>query len=229
MPRILLLNLNHSKQAQDHLMQLMIEHNAGLAAVSEPHHIPLNSGWVHAAEDALRAAILWRKRKGRFSPISTLENGRFYCTVKWNGFVIVSIYVSPRDSSAEFTALLNELSVLTNKYKRFPILFLGDFNARHPDWDNGARNPRGRILKDWILDSNLFILNNNFVPTCVRQQGNSVVDLALGNNMAVASVTECTVRREVERTLSDHKLIYVNIKESISRKLFIQINNAFPK
>jgi len=228
MPRILQCNLNRSRQAQDHLLQLMAEYNAGLAAISEPNNVPDNNKWLRAADNFESAAILWRKCKGHFSPMSALERGNFYCSIKWNNLVIVSCYIPPKYDLSIFRAFLNDLQVLVNLYNKFPILLLGDFNSRFSDWDRGITNARGRLLYDWTNDSDLSVLNKDFTPTCVRAQGKSVVDLVIGNRLALNLGLRCTVEINAV-TLSNHRLILIEYEESQSRKLFSRINNKFPR
>ncbi len=40
-----------------------------------------------------------------------------------------------------------------------PFLLLGDFNYRHPLWDENTINPRGVLLASLIEDEELGILN----------------------------------------------------------------------
>lgn len=83
MAKILQLNTNHSGFAQDNLLHLMEEMDAGLAIIAESHKIPQrNSKWITSTEDPPTAAIKWRKCKGRFLPPRALERGRGFCFVE---------------------------------------------------------------------------------------------------------------------------------------------------
>lgn len=93
MARVLQLNVNHSVPAQDNLLHLMEELNAGLAAISEPHRIPCgNPKWIASKDDPPKAVVVWRKCRG---PPQVLDSGQGYCFTRWNGVTVGSCYFSP--------------------------------------------------------------------------------------------------------------------------------------
>ena len=57
------------------------------------------------------------------------------------------------------------------------LLFLGDLNARHTNWNDSTVNPNGNVL-DGKLDSSVKILNKG-EPIFLACNGNSVNDLCL--------------------------------------------------
>ena len=67
--------------------------------------------------------------------------GRFY--------TLCSVYLPPRVPvpRCDLDGLARELSP--------PFLLLGDFNGRHPLWDEGASNPRGVLIASFIEDEGL--------------------------------------------------------------------------
>ncbi|KAI0560572.1 Endonuclease/exonuclease/phosphatase [Gracilaria domingensis] len=58
---------------------------------------------------------------------------------------VVGVYLSLRASDVEVTDFLDQLKSLI----RGPTLLLGDWNARHDDWDR-RRNKLGRRIRAWI-------------------------------------------------------------------------------
>ena len=61
-----------------------------------------------------------------------------------------------------------------------PFLLLGDFNGRHPLWDDGASTPRGVLLASFIEDEELEILNTGEVTHFHSQTGTfTSIDLSL--------------------------------------------------
>ena len=45
------------------------------------------------------------------------------------------------------------------------LLIMGGFNAKHGAWNEGAKNRNGPLVYNWILSSNLILLNQNKEPT----------------------------------------------------------------
>ena len=62
-------------------------------------------------------------------------------------------------------------------YKLEGLLFLGDLNARHTNWNDNTANPHG-VLLDKKLYSRVKTLNKG-EPTFLACNGNSVIDLCL--------------------------------------------------
>jgi len=58
-----------------------------------------------------------------------------------------------------------------------PVFLAGDFNAHSALWGSRRGNRRGGIVKDWTAQLGLVLLNRGLVSTCVRPQGESIVDL----------------------------------------------------
>lgn len=75
--------------------------------------------------------------------------GRFY--------TLCSLYLPPGVPvvKPDLVALAHELSS--------PFLILGDFNGRHPLWDDNATNPRGILIASFIDDEGLEVLNSGDV------------------------------------------------------------------
>ena len=60
------------------------------------------------------------------------------------------------------------------------FLLLGDFNGRHPLWDDGAPNPRGTMIASLVEDEGLEILNSGDVTHFHSQTGTfTSIDLSL--------------------------------------------------
>lgn len=64
--------------------------------------------------------------------------------------------------------------------------------------------------KDWAAECDLRIVNIGSVPTCVRPQGFSVIDLTWSTPDLIHEITNWYVAEDTE-TLSDHKYIRFQI------------------
>lgn len=229
MARIIQLNTNHSGPAQDNLLHMMEEMDAGLAVVSEPHRIPeKDDRWFYSRENPPVSAILWRKCKGKFFPMQKLENGHGFCFVRWNNLIVGSCYNSRNVPIRNFNAFLDALHLVITGYGNVPILVLGDFNAHHVIWHRGATDARGKLLKEWMDNLGLFVLNTSAVATCSRVQGESVIDLCVVNTLASRRVYRVEVCPEIP-TLSDHNLICIELIGAEAKARAVILDRKFPR
>lgn len=105
--RIVQVNINHARQAQDLHVQHMAEWGMDLAIIAEPHSVPGNAGWV--ADRSGRAAI---------HVAATSAAGNMVLTERSQGFVvarckdvdIMSCYISPNITMAEYEKTLSDMS-----------------------------------------------------------------------------------------------------------------------
>lgn len=229
MVRILHLNTNHSGPSQDNFLHLMEEMDAGLATIAEPYRIPKgNSKWVYSSEDSPKAAILWRRCKGLHLPMQEVDRGPGFVLVRWNGLLVASCYNSRNVSIREFNAYLDALHLAIVRHVNTPLLILGDFNAHHSEWNPGREDTRGKLLKGWLDNLGLFVLNTDYVATCRRPQGNSVVDLCIGNSLTLDKIYRLEVRSEIP-TVSDHCIICVDLLSGNARLKHLELQQKFPR
>lgn len=169
--KILQINLNKSRAAQDLMVQVMREQGATIALVAEPNRIPTGNWWG----DSLGvAAIYWETGE----PCTLIGRGEGFIIIEWKGNVIASVYFSPNGVDNKFKELLRELNRIIGSTANKKVLIGGDFNARSRGWDKTYNN-RGHILEEWIRGKGMIVANKERDFTCVRAQGSSVVDLTL--------------------------------------------------
>lgn len=101
-------------------------------------------------------------------------------------FLIGSTYINPEPVPLSFLQPVFD-SIQQAKLSNIPFLLGGDFNAKHPYWNNNninhtASNLTGRQLYGCVNTNNLHILNSitdNIQSTHLYPGGDSVIDLAL--------------------------------------------------
>lgn len=99
-----------------------------------------------------------------------------YVAVYVEEYLVISVYLPPSLGLREFNSLLDELSdTLSSRTER--IILGGDFNAKSSLWNSRVTDSKGRLLARWAAERDLRISNVGFAPTCVRPQGDSIVDL----------------------------------------------------
>lgn len=86
--------------------------------------------------------------KNLFAPIQIIKSGKEYVCVKWNNVYIIRCYFSPNKVIGKFKRYLNILRDIINGIKNYPCIIMGDFNARHTNWDSKITTPSGQRLFD---------------------------------------------------------------------------------
>jgi hypothetical protein len=95
-------------------------------------------------------------------------------------------------------------------HSRKKQLILGcDANAHHTLWGSTGTNPRGETLMEYLVSSNLNILNRGNEPNFVVRNRKEVIDLTLGTNTIEDIVTNWHVSDKP--SLSDHRYICFQI------------------
>jgi len=115
------------------------------------------------------------------------------------------VYTPTSLSLAVFEAALGEVEGVVRSSLPGPVLVMGDFNAKSAVWGCPYGDRRGETLLDWAGLLGLTLLNEGTVVTCVRPQGEFIVDLTWASPAALRMVAA-----ELE-TLSDHRYIELGL------------------
>ncbi|XP_029154778.1 uncharacterized protein LOC114939856 [Nylanderia fulva] len=151
------------------------------------------------------SAILWFPAfTGRIRYKSVLRKRRS-ATVIFDEIVVTSCYISPNVNSHIFEKFLEDL------YPRIPdiqaeILIGGDFNAKSAHWGSRYSNRQGDLVMSWAASCGLVLVNSGNLPTCVRPQGESIVDLTWASPSALTRLKNWRVMDDAI-SLSDHQYI----------------------
>ena len=91
-------------------------------------------------------------------------------------YTICNVYITPTEvvTKLDLQNLINQLPQ--------PYLLIGDFNARNNLWGDSQENSHGRIVEDFLLDSDVCLLNTG-APTHfhVQTATESCIDLAFAS------------------------------------------------
>ena len=159
-------------------------------------------------------------------------------TNRRNHLIIASVYVPPVSdtrSSADVTADFENLAIDIEYWsKKSKVLVCGDLNARIgnssgetaevyprvPRFGEDAINAEGKALIQLLAQCDLFSLANRFGPetqyTCLRTQGNSVVDYLLGPRALLKCARSVTHHPLDDDT--DHVLMCVDIPSKLEKR-----------
>lgn len=86
------------------------------------------------------------------------------------------MYISPNIGLREYNGLLDKLTgTLGNRLDK--IILSGDFNAKSWLWGSNVADGKGFLLSSWAAERDIRIANLGNIPTSVRPQDSSIVDL----------------------------------------------------
>lgn len=173
--KIMQANLNHARHAQELLLQHMDERDLGMAVIAESYRVPTeHPAWAGAPDGSV--AITWRRTRNPV-PCNREEAGDSYVLVRWGSVLIMGVYLPPRLCLVEYEERLDRMERAVRARPPAPIIIMGDFNAHATMWGLRRTNARGRVLMDWASAMGLCCMNTGTSGTCVRPQGESIVDL----------------------------------------------------
>lgn len=204
-------NVGRARGAQDLLLQTLAECGCTLGIAAEPNHIPQGHPcWT--GDEMGSVAITWRWWKGA-PTCSPLESGRHFVAVRWGSVAVVGVYLPPSGTLAEFEMWLEDLGACIGRLQPMPIIVAGDFNAWSRTWGSRTTRARGRTLEEWAAALDLVLLNRGNVATCVRTQGESVIDLTWASPLAARMVRRWKVMVDKEHlSIMVHRYIMVHLE-----------------
>lgn len=197
-------NLNHSCQAQNLFLHTLAECGGVLGIISEPYRVPKDrTNW--ASDDEGTVAITWRTSQD-FPPCVPVEKRPGMIVVDWGRYTIISVYISPNASMIVFEDWLEDLTDCINRRRVRPKIIAGDFNSKSQAWGSNRTDARGKMVEKWAAQNSLVLINTGKVSTCIRQSGESIIDLTWATPAAARRVADWRVAEDRE-TLSDHRMI----------------------
>jgi len=155
--------------------------------------------------------ITWRQTADPL-PCTPKRAGTGFVVAKWGDIVVVRVYIPPGRGRTFFENRLDLIGGAIREHAPSSIIVAGDFNAHSRAWGSRRTDLRGGILEGWAASLGLHLLNEGTASTCVRPQGESVVDLTWATAPAAARVVKWQVVGELTDT--DHRYIEVVLGSS---------------
>lgn len=138
-------NLNRSRAAQDLMLQHVAEIGVDLCAISESARFPDSYRWYSSLNGLAAIYISDRNMTPNTSLISRNAN---FVAISFNDLYIVSAYISPNVSLADYSAFLDDLTEFCVQWSRDLIIY-GDFNAHATLWGSPSTDSRGHLVEEW--------------------------------------------------------------------------------
>lgn len=205
--KIIQINLNHCKTAQDLLAQTARDEAADIIIISEPYkHLDSNI-WVC---DNTKHAAIWICGKHAFQEVGQAEG---FVRAKINGIHFYSCYARPSWTMMEYQTMLENLSA--DAHGRYPVVICGDFNAWATEWGSRSTNPRGRILLETFASLQIGIANDGRANTYRKAGTGSIIDITFVSHSHLRNLKW---RVSEEFTHSDHQAIIFEMGEKKNDK-----------
>lgn len=225
------INLQRSKHATANLIKIIKEQAIDLVLIQEPYVIgqkvcgfPLNYKTIFCdtGEKPKTAIIIVNNNlQGiKISSFTTHYSTFVSIQFKSNSIIFNSTYCSPAN---DIKSELNQLNKFIEQLNARNIVISIDSNAHSQVWFNSFDDSRGEVLKDFLAQNNLVILNDDEYTATFHTIRNdriyeSKIDLTLCTLTASPLIKNWKVLSE--ESLSDHRLIYFEISDSLQSVKF---------
>ncbi|TLM13196.1 hypothetical protein FEC36_18505, partial [Acinetobacter baumannii] len=146
------------------------------------------------------------RRDATIPPLAMVTKGQGFVAVQLEGTVVIGAYFSPNRPTVEFGHFLGGIGAIARRLAPRPVILAGDLNAKSVAWGSPRSDARGRLLERWANAVVLCLLNRGSVATCVRWQGESIVDVTFASPAIARRIRDWRVLEGAE-TLSDHRYI----------------------
>lgn len=207
------LNLQHSRLATDNLTKIIDEENTDILCLQEPYEIrnkiagmPRRLKIFTAGQGRHRAAIAVNNNHlgtiliKQLSDEDTVVLEITFSDLK---MIIASLYF---DITRHIEIDLRKIEKITQHAKGAGVLIAIDSNSRSSSWHDTITNERGRILEEFLLSQQLYILNEESHQTTFRStRGASNIDITVTNVRLLSTVTDWEISDQ--ESCSDHSII----------------------
>ena len=211
--KCLQLNLQHTQTATLNLAQIILQKNLGVAFVQEPYTafnnvagFPKSFRIFAHGNGRKRSAVIVNNNFIDAIAIKQVSNeDAILIEFSYEGltFYGASLYFPiDRDIAGDFETV-EEIIQLT---KGKGLILSIDSNSRSTLWHDTSMNQRGKSLEEFIITSNLLIMNEpSDIPTFETTRERSWINLTLSNNILVHKIRGWTCGEE--DSCADHKIM----------------------
>jgi hypothetical protein len=207
-------------------MKIAAETDTDILFIQEPYTIqgkligiPTKYKIYTAGEGRYRAAIVVTNNHLDATLLLQLSDGDAVAvetTKSTKKIIAVSMYFN-REHQIEHD--IRKMERVINHAKHTGLLFAADSNARSTSWHDVRMDTRGKILEEFIMSKQLYIMNDSCYTTFSNRLGSSNIDLALTNSQLLESFSEWEISDQ--DSISDHNIIKYSIKPGVQNRITI--------
>jgi len=208
------INLHRSATAQSLAQQTSASIGAQALLLSEQNWSPARDDRWTVSTDGTCAVVLPPPTE---FVADTSGSGRGFAWIQTRNVRTYSCYSSKNDSSENYTAFLGDLEQsIRSADPNCTLVIGGDFNAWSHSWGSTRNDQRGDQLSDLAASLDLLVGNNGYVPTYVRSNTESIIDVTFLRPRSFLSLADWRVLDEVE-SASDHSYIKFRLPKAQER------------
>ncbi|XP_076301828.1 uncharacterized protein LOC143219918 [Lasioglossum baleicum] len=199
--KMLQINLNHCKNAQELLTQSTEQYGIDIVFISEPWSPP--SYWLN---DGHKCASIWIPQPtNKFKSIKSLYKSKGIVAVQLDDYTYISCYFSPNISLEAYTEGISELERFLDTIRVDKCIITGDFNAKSPAWGSNKLDDHGTIVMEMSNNFGLIPKVSSGSHTFERNGHCSTIDIILCGTIAYNYITSSHILEDY--TASDHRYL----------------------
>lgn len=202
--KILQINVDRARAAHDLAYATANKIGADMMIISEPNKKAARNRAVITDEREDVAIICLNKKIG----VKGHRTGKGYVNIELEGMSIIGVYLSPNLPAPEYSRRL-DIVMEEARRQRKKLILCGDLNAKSEAWGAPAMDSRGELVSEWIAALDLSVINDGTVPTFVRGQSSSHLDVTLSTRDLQCKIINWRVL--LEESLSLHRYIAFEI------------------
>lgn len=226
--RVVQANLQHSRAASAALHRLLATKTVDLALIQEPWVsfgkiaglCPAGFGIIYDNKESRpRTCIVYNKNINCFpsTDLCTRDLAAAKMEVRMGNrrcWILICSAYFPYDSitpppTRELRDLINSAEDNSSH-----VIIACDANAHHSTWGSSGTNRRGEYLFDYLLTTNLVVVNRGTEPTFDNGRRKEVIDLTLASRFISEMINDWKVSDEP--SCSDHRHILFKIGEGVN-------------
>ncbi|XP_076301945.1 uncharacterized protein LOC143220096 [Lasioglossum baleicum] len=199
--KMLQINLNHCKNAQELLTQSAIQHEIDIVFISEPWSPP--SFWHN---DGHKSSSIWIPQPiSNLNSIKSLYKSKGLVAVQIEDYIFISCYISPNVSLESYTGKIAELESFLDTISTDKCVIAGDFNAKSTAWGSRSLDDHGTVVLEMCNNFGLIPKVSTGSHTFERNGYVSTIDILLCGATAYNGITSSQILEEY--TASDHRYL----------------------
>ncbi|XP_076301847.1 uncharacterized protein LOC143219944 [Lasioglossum baleicum] len=199
--KILQINLNHCKNAQELLTQSAMQYAIDVVLISEPWSPP--SYWHN---DGHKSASIWLPQPGnKLNRVKCLYKSKGIVAVQIQDHTFISCYISPNISLESYTERISELERFLDTINIDKCIIAGDFNAKSTVWGSRILDDHGTVVMEMCNNFGLIPKVSTGSHTFERNGHYSTIDILLCGSTAYNGITSSQILEDY--TASDHRYL----------------------
>ena len=218
------INLQHSRVATANLMELSLETEVDMLLLQEPYVLNNKISGITrkyrifcSGVGRHRSAIILTNNSIDgllIKQLSDLDTVVIEIIKDKRRFIVASLY---SDINKQLDNELQKIEEILKFSNGIRLLIAMDSNSRSTSWHDTLTNARGKILEEFLISKQLYIINEESEKTTFHtRRGKSNVDITVVNNSLLREINQWEISDE--ESCSDHSIIKYDLGQNHRRE-----------